>query len=79
VEQAILFIRGEKVILAADLAKLYGVTTKRLNDQVKRNHDQFPGDFMFQLTSDEVKNMETSRSQTATLKRGQHGAIMAAN
>jgi phage regulator Rha-like protein len=90
VEKAILLIRGEKVMLDADLAKLYGVTTKRLNEQVKRNHDRFPNDFMFQLTSDEVKEMQTSRSQTATLKRGQnikyfpyvfteHGAIMAAN
>jgi phage regulator Rha-like protein len=90
VEKAILLIRGEKVMLDADLAKLYGVTTKRLNEQVKRNHDRFPNDFMFQLTSDEVKETQTSRSQTATLKRGQnikyfpyafteHGAIMAAN
>jgi len=50
VEQAILLIRGERVIVDADLAKLYGVSTKRLNEQVKRNGERFPQDFMFQLT-----------------------------
>lgn len=87
IEQSILLIRGEKVILDADLAHLYGVETKRLNEQVKRNSDRFPEDFVFQLTWQEAK---TSRSQFATLKRGknikyrpyaftEHGAIMAAN
>ena len=47
VEATILFIRGQNVILDADLARLYGATTKRLNEQVKRNHERFPGDFMF--------------------------------
>ena len=90
VEQAILLVRGEKVILDSDLAKLYGVTTKRLNEQVKRNRERFPDDFMFQLTSEEARLSQRSRSQIATLKRGQnikylpyafteHGAIMAAN
>lgn len=90
IERAILLIRGEKVILAADLAKLYGVTTKRLNEQVKRNLNRFPADFMFQLTRDEAESARRSRSQFATMKRGQnikylpyafteHGAIMAAN
>jgi hypothetical protein len=47
----ILSIRGRKVMIDADLAELYGVTTKRLNEQVKRNRDRFPADFMFQLTA----------------------------
>ena len=90
VEQTIVRIRDEKVILDADLAKLYGVSTKRLNEQVKRNRERFPEDFMFQLTIEEARSTERSRSQIATLKRGQnlkyrplafteHGAIMAAN
>jgi hypothetical protein len=85
---SILTIRGQRVILAADLAKLFGVETKRLNEQVRRNRERFPTDFIFQLTPTEA--VETSRSQTATLKQGQnlkyrpyafteHGAIMAAN
>ena len=53
VEKTILLIRGQKVILDTDLAKLYGVTTNRLNEQVKRNRDRFPEDFMFQLTHQE--------------------------
>jgi len=90
VEQAIVLVRGEKVMLDADLAKLYGVTTKRLNEQIKRNRERFPDDFMFQLTREEAESLRHSRSQNATLKRGQnikylpyafteHGAIMAAN
>ena len=50
--QSIMVIRGEKVILDSDLAKLYGVETRRLNEQVRRNLDKFPNDFMFQLTKD---------------------------
>ena len=53
IEKKILLIRGQKVMLDADLAKLYGVTTKRLNEQVRRNQGRFPEDFMFQLSSDE--------------------------
>jgi len=53
VEETILFLRGQKVILDADLARLYGATTKRLNDQVKRNRRRFPEDFMFQFTKEE--------------------------
>ncbi|HEY0553166.1 MAG TPA: ORF6N domain-containing protein, partial [Thermoanaerobaculia bacterium] len=53
VERRILLIRGEKVLLDADLADLYGATTKRLNEQVRRNQDRFPADFMFRLTSEE--------------------------
>lgn len=49
-EQRILLIRGEKVIVDTDLAEFYGVATKRLNEQVKRNRDRFPDDFMFELS-----------------------------
>jgi hypothetical protein len=65
-------VRGQKVIVAADLAEIYGVTTKRLNEAVKRNIDRFPSDFMFQLTKDEAVTWHRLRSQIATLKRGQH-------
>ncbi len=57
IEQAIFLIRGHKVILDVDLAKLYGVTTFNLNKAVKRNLDRFPEDFMFQLTYQEVRNL----------------------
>ena len=53
IEQTILVVRGHRVMLDTDLADLYGVTTKRLNEQVKRNRNRFPADFMFQLTSQE--------------------------
>ena len=53
IENKILLIRSEKVMLDADLAALYGVTTKRLNEQVKRNRERFPEDFMFQLSEKE--------------------------
>jgi hypothetical protein len=53
VEQRILTIRGQRVMLDADLAELYGVTTKALNQQVRRNVHRFPGDFMFRLTAEE--------------------------
>ncbi len=53
IQQGILLIRGKRVMLDADLAELYGVSTKRLNEQVKRNRDRFPEDFMFQLTATE--------------------------
>ena len=89
IEQAIFLIRGQKVILDDDLSRLYGVTTKRLNEQVKRNRQRFPDDFMFQLNLQEVRGL---RSHFATLNSGsgrhrkylpyaftEHGAIMAAN
>jgi hypothetical protein len=83
-------IRGQRVILASDLAKLYGVRTLRLNEQVKRNLDRFPSDFMFQLTTTEWDELKILRSQIAILRHGkhqkyrpyaftEHGAIMAAN
>lgn len=64
IEQSILLVRGAKVMLDRDLARLYGVPTKRLNEQVRRNAKRFPADFMFQLTSQEVTRL---RSQIATL------------
>jgi len=70
IERSILLIRGHKVILDSDLAELYGVTTKRLNEQVKRNRARFPDDFMFQLT---VSETEILRSQFATSKMGRGG------
>jgi hypothetical protein len=60
------------VLLDADLAALYGVSTKVLNQAVKRNPDRFPGDFMFQLTSEEINSIVRPRSQIVTLKRGQN-------
>lgn len=88
VEKAILLIRGEKVILDTDLAALYGVTTTRLNEQVRRNQDRFPGDFAFRLTKQEFTNLisqfATSSSQHGGRRKlplvfTEHGAIMAAN
>jgi hypothetical protein len=78
IERLILLIRGHKVMLDRDLAYLYGVTTKVLNQAVKRHKDRFPEDFMFQLTMEEGKIWWTEvkgaglRSQIVTLKRGQH-------
>ncbi|MFH2044484.1 MAG: ORF6N domain-containing protein [Pseudomonadota bacterium] len=81
-------MRGQKVILDSDLAALYGVETKRLNEQVRRNIDKFPEDFMFQLTKEELENL---KSQIATSSSGwggrrkppmvftEHGALQAAN
>jgi hypothetical protein len=63
-------LRGEKVLLGADLARLYGVQVKALNQAVKRNLDRFPEDFLFQLTDEETEELVRSRSQTVTLKRG---------
>ena len=65
IEPLIKIIRGQQVMLDRDLATLYGVETKRLNEQVKRNIKRFPEDFMFQLTKDECL-----RSQIATLNEG---------
>src|SRR5882672_884673 len=68
IAKVILFLRGHKVLLDEDLAKLYGVSTKRLNEQVRRNRKRFPPDFMFELTDEESLAL---RSQIATLKRGE--------
>jgi phage regulator Rha-like protein len=88
IAQSIVLLRGQKVIVDADLAALYGVPTKRFNEQVRRNLERFPADFMFQVTQTE---WDALRSQFATLKAGrgqhrkylpyaftEHGAIMAA-
>jgi phage regulator Rha-like protein len=89
VASRILVIRGEKVLLDADLAELYGISTGRFNEQVKRNLARFPADFMFQLTNQEVRNLR-SQFATSSLPRAwggrryapfaftEHGAIMAA-
>ncbi len=89
IEPLIREIRGERVMLDSDLARVYGVPTKRLNEQVRRNAERFPPDFLFRLTANESDSL---RSQIATLKSGrgqhrkflpyaftEHGAIMAAN
>ncbi|MDD5134405.1 MAG: ORF6N domain-containing protein [Phycisphaerae bacterium] len=88
VETKILLVRGQKVILDSDLADLYGVSTSRLNEQVKRNIARFPSDFMFQLTKRELTDL---MSQIAISSSGwggrrklpyaftEHGAIMAAS
>jgi hypothetical protein len=67
----ILTIRGQKVVLDSDLAAVYGVTTKRLNEQFRRNRKRFPEDFAFQLS---IKEYESFRSQIATLKESGPGA-----
>lgn len=67
IEQAILIIRGHRVMLSTDLAELYGVPVRRLNEQVKRNRGRFPDDFMFQLTQDEWRIL---KSQSATSSWG---------
>jgi hypothetical protein len=71
IEKVIYRIRGEKVMLDRDLAELYEVTTKALNQAVRRNRLRFPKDFMFQLTLKEALSVR-SRSQFVTLKRGQN-------
>ncbi|OGQ06966.1 MAG: DNA-binding protein [Deltaproteobacteria bacterium RIFCSPLOWO2_12_FULL_40_28] len=88
IENEILLIRGQKVILDSTLAKLYGVTTKRLNEQVRRNKHRFPKDFMFQLIFQEVTILR-SHFATSSLSWGgrrflpnvftEHGVIMAAS
>lgn len=65
-------VRGERVLLDADLAALYGVQTGALNQAIKRNRDRFPPDFMFRMTREEVDSLMSSRSQTVILKRGQN-------
>jgi hypothetical protein len=86
IEKAIYVLRGQRIMLDEDLAALYGVTTKRLNEQVKRNRARFPAHFMFQLTAQEFTDL---RSQTATSRWGgrrtlpyaftEHGTVMLAS
>jgi predicted DNA binding protein len=88
IARAILILRGHRIILDAELAGLYGVTTKRLNEQVKRNANRFPEDFMFRLTRAETEALNRSQIATGSQKHrdprfppfafAEHGAIMAA-
>ena len=87
IEQRILLIRGEKVVIDSDLAEFYGVPTKRLNEQVKRNRDRFPDDFIFQLTEEEKSEVVAKCDHLSKLKFSssqpyaftEHGTIMAAS
>lgn len=89
IEQRILAIRGQKVMLDSDLADLYGVTTKRLNEQVKRNIERFPERFMFRLTLEEAAELNRSQFATGSQKHRdprftpyaftEHGAVMLAS
>ena len=89
IENRIRYISGHKVMIDSDLSTIYGVTTKRLNEQVRRNRKRFPKDFMFRLTQNEFRSL---RSQIATLETGrgkyrkflpyaftEHGAVMLAS
>jgi ORF6N domain len=87
IERAIYLVRGEKVMLDSDLAALYGVSTARLNQQVNRNLERFPEDFMFQLTNAEFKGLMLQIATSKTGRGGrrklplvftEHGAIKAA-
>lgn len=87
ISNSILIVRGQRVLLDSELAALYGVTTARLNQQVRRNLERFPGDFMFQLSTDEhdalILQIATSKPgrggrRKAPLVFTEHGAIMAA-
>jgi len=69
IQSKIYLIRSQKVMLDRDLSELYGVSTRRLKEQVRRNLKRFPEDFMFELTWEEAESL---RSQIATLKRGEH-------
>ena len=70
IESVILFLRGHKVMLDSDLAKLYGVTTFNLNKAVKRNRDRFPEDFMFQLTAEEASTLRFQIGMSKAKGRG---------
>ena len=91
ISRSILIIRGQKVMPDEDLARLYGVETRRLNEQVRRNVDRFPGDFAFQLMNQELSILmsQNATSSAAARRHGgrrkpplvftEHGAIMAAS
>src|SRR5687767_27893 len=87
VEQAILLIRGQRIILDADLARVYGVSTKALNQAVKRNSNRFPRDFMFKLSAAEKDEVVTNCDHLKRLKYAkalpyaftEHGAVMLAS
>jgi hypothetical protein len=69
IEQMVHIVRGQRVMLDSDLARLYGVTTTRLNEQVRRNRERFPGDFCYQLTLQEVRNL-ISQNATSSSEYG---------
>ena len=72
IERRIFVLRGHRVMLDRDLADLYGIETRALNQAAKRNQVRFPVDFMFQLTMEEAHLLIASRSQIVTLKRGEN-------
>jgi hypothetical protein len=85
IENRIFLVRGLKVMLDMDLAEVYGVATKRLNEQVRRNIERFPQDFMFELSNEEVRNLRSqiatanlSMRRTPPLAFTEHGALMVA-
>jgi hypothetical protein len=88
IERAIFVLRGHRIMLDADLAALYGIETRRLNEQVKRNIGRFPADFAFQLTAEEfgrlisqsaISNSGRGGRRTLPLAFTEHGALMAAS
>ena len=70
IQDKIYEIRGQKVMLDRDLAEMYGVLTKALNQAVKRNIDRFPSDFMFQLTNEETRNWKSQIVTSNSIKMG---------
>jgi len=88
IEARILHLRKQRIILDTDLAQLYGVPVKRLNEQIKRNRERFPSDFMFQLTAKEHADLRSQIATSNPMRGGrrylpyvftEHGAIMAAS
>jgi len=87
IQNCIQEIRGQKIIIDSDLAKFYGIETRRLNEQVKRNKQRFPTDFLFPLTDQEVENLMSQYAisnshggrRKTTYAFTEHGALMAAN
>ena len=87
VSSKIVILRNQKVILDTDLAELYGVPVKRLNEQIKRNHERFPADFLFTLTGEEYQGLKSQDATSSSAHGGrrylphaftEHGAVMAA-
>lgn len=87
IERSILLVRGKRVMIDADLAFIFGVTTRRLRNKVRKNIDRFPPDFMFELTADEKSELEASCERLQNLKSSsyrpfaftEHGALMLAS
>jgi hypothetical protein len=78
IESAICLLRGQRVVLDSDLAAIYGVTAKRLNEQLKRNRPRFPDDFAFQLTVQEFTSLK-SQIATSSLSGGRRFAVVQAS